>query len=137
MYLSFCKYVNSVKIDYQTEEEFTKKGKLSRRIVKSMTWKLKEDVEVNARSGIYFLCTSLNDDNRVLWDSYNAIRDIEYTFRVLKTDLDMRPIFHQRDENTMAHLNLAILAYWVVNTIRHQLGKNGRKSQANTSSPKL
>jgi len=118
-------------IDYQAEEELTKKGKLSRRIVTSMTWKLKENVEVNARSGIYFLCTSLNDDNRVLWDSYNAIRDIEYTFRVLKTDLDMRPIFHQKDENTMAHLHLAILAYWVVNTIRHLLGKGGINHQWN------
>ena len=53
------------------------------------------------------------------------MREIEATFRVLKTDLDLRPIFHQKDENTMAHLHLGILAYWVVNTVRYQLKKEG------------
>jgi len=43
------------------------------------------------------------------------------TFRVLKTDLDLRPIFHQNDDSTMAHLNLGLLAYGLVNTIRYQL----------------
>src|SRR5665647_554824 len=52
---------------------------------------------------------------------YNAIREIEATFRVLKTDLDLRPIYHKRDDAAMAHLHLGLLAYWVVNTIRYQL----------------
>ncbi len=56
---------------------------------------------------------------------YNTIREIEYTFRVLKTDLDLRPIFHQRDDSAMAHLHLGLLAYWLVNTIRYQLKQNG------------
>ena len=43
----------------------------------------------------------------------------------------MRPIFYQKDENTMAHLHLALLAYWVVNTIRHQLKKGGIHCQWN------
>jgi len=42
-------------------------------------------------------------------------------FRILKTDLDLRPIYHQKDENTMAHLHLGLMAYWLVNTVRHQL----------------
>lgn len=71
------------------------------------------------------------DENRILWDSYNTLREIENTFRILKTDLDMRPIFHQKDDSTMAHLHLAILAYWVVNTIRHQLKEKGINHQWN------
>ena len=59
----------------------------------------------------------------MLWQFYNTIREIEATFRVLKTDLDLRPIYHQKDESTMAHLHVGLLAYWVVNTIRHQLKK--------------
>jgi hypothetical protein len=43
----------------------------------------------------------------------------------LKTDLDLRPVFHQNDDSTMAHLHLALLAYWVVNTIRYQLNQKG------------
>ncbi len=42
-------------------------------------------------------------------------------FRTLKTDLDLRPIYHKNDDATLAHLHLGLLAYWLVNTIRHQL----------------
>ena len=52
---------------------------------------------------------------------YNTIREIENAFRTLKTDLDLRPIYHKNDDATMAHLHLGILAYWLVNTIRYQL----------------
>ena len=72
--------------------------------------------------GIYFLRTNLPiKDEVVIWNIYNTIREIENSFRTLKTDLDLRPIFHKNDKSTMAHLHLGILAYWLVNTIRHQL----------------
>lgn len=56
---------------------------------------------------------------------YNIIREIESTFRVLKTDLDLRPIYHKNDTSAMAHLHLGLLAYWLVNTIRYQLKQSG------------
>jgi len=94
------------------------------RTVTAMSWAVKQDVDINARSGIYFLRTSLEGNSEEnLWQFYNTIREIEATFRVLKTDLDLRPIYHKKDESTMAHLHLGLLAYWVVNTIRHQLKK--------------
>jgi transposase len=72
--------------------------------------------------GIYFLRTNLTiKDEVVIWNIYNTIREIENSFRTLKTDLDLRPIYHKNDKSTMAHLHLGILAYWLVNTIRHQL----------------
>ena len=83
----------------------------------------------NAEAGIYFLRTSLNEnEERTLWTIYNAIREIEYTFRVLKTDLDLRPIYHKTDEASMAHLHLGLLAYWLVATIRYQLKQKGVNS---------
>lgn len=57
----------------------------------------------------------------VVWNIYNTIKEIENAFRTLKTDLDLRPIYHKNDDATMAHLQLRILAYWLVNTIRFQL----------------
>ena len=39
----------------------------------------------------------------------------------MKTDLDLRPIYHKNDDATLAHLHLGLLAYWLVNTVRHQL----------------
>ena len=99
------------------------------RIITAIKWAIKEGVDINARSGVYFLRTSLTADSEaVLWQFYNTIREIEATFRVLKTDLDLRPIYHQKDENTMAHLHLGLLAYWLVNSIRYQLKKEGMHS---------
>jgi transposase len=47
-----------------------------KRVVTSLTWKVKEDREINARSGVYFLRTSPNDSENILWRSYNTIREI-------------------------------------------------------------
>jgi len=81
------------------------------------------------QAGIYFLRTSVMElDEHAFWTIYNVIREIEYTFRVLKTDLDLRPIYHKTDEASMAHLNLGLLAYWLVATIRHQLKQGGINS---------
>lgn len=76
--------------------------------------------------GVYFLRTDLNmADEVVIWNIYNTIREIESSFRCLKTDLDLRPIYHQKDDSTMAHLHLGILAYWIVNTMRYQFKAKG------------
>jgi len=90
----------------------------------SCSHKQGEDTDKNA--GIYFLRTTLDEnDEQTLWSIYNIIREIEYTFRVLKTDLDLRPIYHKTDDAAMAHLHLGILAYWLVATIRYQLKQQG------------
>lgn len=87
-----------------------------------LSCKHKTGEDPDKEAGIYFLRTSLKEQNeQTLWTIYNIIREIEYTFRVLKTDLDLRPIYHKTDDASMAHLHLGILAYWIVNTIRYQL----------------
>jgi hypothetical protein len=98
-------------------------------IATSIKWAVKPNIDINARSGVYFLRTTLESNSEeLLWQCYNIIREIEATFRVLKTDLDLRPVYHQKDENTMAHLHLGLLAYWVVNTVRYQLKQKGINS---------
>jgi len=47
------------------------------------------------------------------------------TFRCLKSDLSLRPVFHKTDEATMAHLHLGLLAYQLASTIRFQLKQQG------------
>jgi transposase len=85
--------------------------------------------EKNEGLGVYFLRTNLNvQEEFVVWNIYNTIREIENVFRTLKTDLDLRPIYHKNDDATMAHLHLGILAYWLVNTVRYQLKHNGINS---------
>ena len=93
-----------------------------------ITWK-KEVIKEQQKKeslGIYFLRTNLNvQDELIVWNIYNTIREIENAFRTLKTDLDLRPIYHKNDDATMAHLHLGIVAYWLVNTVRYQLKHNG------------
>jgi len=97
-----------------------------KRTVTAIKWAVKEGVDINARSGVYFLRTCVEAiSEQTVWQFYNTIREVEASFRVLKTDLDLRPIYHQNDESTMAHLHLGLLAYWLVNTVRHQLKKKG------------
>ena len=96
-------------------------------IVINITWKQKP---VENKEGYYLLRTNLDaTDEQVQWAIYNTIREIESTFRVLKTDLDLRPIYHKTDAAAMAHLHLGLLAYWVVNTIRYQLKQKGINNQ--------
>ena len=79
--------------------------------------------------GLYFLRTSLLlQDEVMIWNIYNTIREIESTFRTLKTDLDLRPIYHKSDVATMAHLHLGLLSYWIVNTVRCKLKAHGTHS---------
>ena len=49
------------------------------------------------------------------------IRTVEETFHVLKTDLDIRPVYHKSDDGIKAHLNLAVLAYWLVSVTKYRL----------------
>jgi len=123
-YPSVSKYYE---ISYAVETEIKRNKKTKEeteiRKVKSITWKIKKDIEPNTESGTYFVRTSLPMSEEMTWMIYNIIREIEYSFRTLKTDLDLRPIYHKKDNATMAHLNLGLLAYWVVNTVRYQLKK--------------
>ncbi len=95
----------------------------------SIACRHKTGQDADKKAGIYFLRTSLMQlDEHTFWTIYNTIREIEYTFRVLKTDLDLRPIYHKTDDASMAHLHLGLLAYWLVATIRYQLKQQGINS---------
>ncbi len=103
------------KIDVETKKD----------IVTNLTWE-KIIPQTRKEEGVYFLRTSISEiDEKAFWQIYNTIREIEAAFRVLKADLNMRPVFHKSDYNTMAHMNLAVMAYQLVNTIRHQLKAKG------------
>ncbi|OJV38328.1 MAG: transposase [Bacteroidia bacterium 43-41] len=90
-------------------------------------WKIKiSENEVEQHIGTYFLRTNVATlDERSTWDYYNLIREIEASNRQLKTDLELRPIYHQKDDKSDAHLFFGLLSYWIVNTIRYKLKKQG------------
>ncbi len=86
----------------------------------------KKQVKPRNTQGVYFLRISKKKiDQKDFWKIYNTLTEIEATFRVLKTDLRLRPVYHQKDENSEAHIFLGIVAYTIVNTIRYQLKQKG------------
>ena len=100
-------------------------------VCRSMQWSRIEEQEnrIEENQGVYFIRTSLTRKGEsLIWVVYNCIREVESSFRCLKSDLNLRPLFHQTDDACDAHLHLGLLAYWVVNTIRFQLKKEGIRS---------
>ncbi|CDN31187.1 hypothetical protein BN938_1091 [Mucinivorans hirudinis] len=90
-------------------------------------WQIKiSQDQAEQRFGTYFLRTNVTTlDERTTWEYYNLIREIETSNRQLKTDLELRPIYHQTDNNSDAHLFFGLLSYWIVNTVRHKLKLQG------------
>ena len=105
--------------------EYIRDGKNPKNMA-DIQWRIAVPGNADKYSGIYFLRTNRERlDETATWDYYNLIREIECTNRQLKTDLQLRPIHHQKDGRSDAHLFLGLLAYWIVNTIRYKLKQTG------------
>lgn len=96
-------------------------------IATDLQWKHSPDTAREVKtSGTYFIRTSYPDPTAdQLWDIYNTIRQVEATFRCLKTDLNLRPVHHQNEARIQSHIYLTMLAYQLVTTIRYMLGQAG------------
>ena len=76
--------------------------------------------------GVYCLRTNVEDwDEETLWRTYTALTDVEAVFRSLKSELGLRPIFHQTQKRSDGHLFITVIAYQLVQTIRRRLGEQG------------
>jgi transposase len=74
------------------------------------------------RDGHYLLRTNLvAEDPAVLWDRYMHLVQIEAAFKCLKSELGIRPIYHQLEHRVEAHILIAFLAYCLTVTLRHRL----------------
>jgi len=75
-----------------------------------------------ALNGIYLLKSNCIDmDEITMFKTYTTLTDLEAVFRSLKSELGLRPIFHQKQSRVEAHLFLTLLAYSIVHTIRYKL----------------
>jgi len=83
--------------------------------------------------GVYCLRTNQNTwDESTLWRTYTMLTDLEAVFRSLKSELGLRPVFHQKTKRVSGHLFITLLAYHLIHTIRCQLKmKNIHSSWSN------
>jgi transposase len=78
--------------------------------------------EAQLRDGHYLLRTNLvAEDPAVLWDRYMQLVQVEAAFKCLKSDLGIRPIYHQLEHRVEAHILIAFLAYCLMATLKHRL----------------
>lgn len=62
--------------------------------------------------GCYLLRSNIHDwSDEQLWETYIQLTEAEAAFRVQKSDLCIRPIWHQKEDRVLAHILVCFLAY--------------------------
>lgn len=90
---------------------------------KNITWSHKKTEKI---TGTYCLRTNRKElDEQKIWDMYTMLTDIEDAFRCMKSELGLRPIYHQKEIRCDGHIFITLLAYHVLHTIRFQLRQKG------------
>jgi len=93
----------------------------------AITWERKEKLHTQAtHPGVYCLRTNIDDwDEQTLWKTYTMLTDLEGVFRSLKSELGLRPVYHQLEERVNGHIFITLIAYHLVQTLRCQLKAQG------------
>jgi transposase len=87
-------------------------------------WQMLADRQVwqERREGAYLLRTNLAAESAAeLWTKYIQLTEVEAAFRVLKSELSIRPLFHQLEHRVKAHILVAFLGYALWVTLKHLL----------------
>ncbi|MFQ5688096.1 MAG: IS1634 family transposase [Candidatus Scalindua sp.] len=91
-----------------------------------ITWKYLEDKSDQHFSGNYYLRTDRTDlTEKQIWDIYLMLKELEDAFRTMKSDLNLRPIFHQKETRSDAHIFITIMGYHILHSIRTRLKEVG------------
>jgi transposase len=99
-----------------------------------LEWSARPDWDEWARSseGYYILRTNITDwTPESLWTTYIQLTEAEAAFRIQKSDLCLRPVWHQKSERVQAHIFVCFLAYVLWKTLeqwqrRAELGNSPR-----------
>lgn len=91
-------------------------------------WQVKPEFasEVLESEGVYVLRTNLCDQSpEDVWKGYMTLTRVESTFRSLKQELRLRPVFHQKGGRVEAHILLSYVAYVLLWCIEHTHRSHG------------
>jgi transposase len=76
--------------------------------------------------GCYVLRTNIPDwDTETLWRTYVQLTEAEAAFRIQKSELSIRPIWHQKTERVQAHILVCFLAYVLWKTLEQWQSRAG------------
>jgi transposase len=91
-------------------------------------WRRKKKAEdwAKASQGCYVLRSNVSEwEPAELWRAYMNLTDAEAAFRVHKTDLRLRPVWHHREDRVQAHILVCFLAYVLRKTLETWSGRAG------------
>jgi transposase len=113
------------------EPSGTPEGKVRRKKPKApspvlaarIEWEKKPGRETRKQTtGTYVIETTHIDLSETeIWSLYMTLTQVEEGFRSLKTDLGLRPVYHQTAERTRSHLFLSVLAYHLLSDIEYRM----------------
>jgi transposase len=84
--------------------------------------KIPVEGSIATHPGVYCIRTNaLWLEAEELWKTYIMLTDLEAVFRSLKSELGLRPVYHQTAERAEGHLFITVLAYQCVQAIRNKL----------------
>ena len=89
-----------------------------------LEWEMKEERKAwrALREGAYLLRTNVQADSaEQLWSQYMQLTEAEASFRALKSELSIRPLFHQKEPRVKAHVMVAFLGYALWVTLKYLL----------------
>jgi transposase len=89
-----------------------------------LSWQMKDDRKSwrESREGAYLLRTNIKAETAEdLWAKYMQLTEAEASFRALKSELSIRPLFHQLESRVKAHVMVAFLGYALWVTLKHLL----------------
>jgi transposase len=76
--------------------------------------------------GCYLLRSNVRDwSDEDLWRAYIQLTEAEAAFRIHKSDLMLRPIWHQKEERVLAHILVCFLAYVLWKTLAQRCQRAG------------
>jgi len=85
----------------------------------SVTWQRKQKEH---HPGMYALRSNrLDFTEQEFFDIFSMLTDIEDAFRSMKSELGLRPVYHQKEHRTDGHLFITVIAYHIMQTIRYSL----------------
>jgi transposase len=85
-----------------------------------LSWSQREAVRdwATLSAGCYLLRTNVTDwSDEDLWKTYIQLTEAEAAFRIHKSDLSLRPIWHQKQDRVLAHILVCFLAYVLWKTL--------------------
>lgn len=122
--------IGRIKAKYSTASKFyeinLKLNEDNKKVVEILWTKKPQRKERSNLTGCYVIETTQKDlDAKEIWKQYMQLNRVESAFQDLKSELGLRPIYHQNTGRTESHLLIGVLAYHLLNSIEYSLHAAG------------